>query len=225
MTEIMVDKLTYQGQEFIFVETVDSKDLIKEIFGDGYGVISNGVTFSPGDVVLDIGANEGMFTVFMAKLFPQTKVFAFEPVPRTYEILKRNLKINKVENVVASNLGIGAPGKSSAIMNVSNDHSGGSSAMLTFVEKDMFRVQVGLMSLDEVFETYHIDRCRLLKMDIEGMEYEVLYPFDLSRVDYFAGEIHHNRKLDFESRRADGLVNWVSTKTKVISATICQMCE
>jgi FkbM family methyltransferase len=210
----------------MFLQTIDSKDLIKEIFGDNYGVLRKKVEFSPGDVILDIGANEGMFSIMMAKLFPQTRVIAFEPVPRTYEVMLRNLKINKVENVTTSNLGLGAVGKNSAVMCVSKEHSGGSSGMITFVEKDMFQVQVGLISLDEVFETYHIDRCRLLKMDIEGMEYEVLYPSNvLNRVDYFAGEVHYNRKLDFESRRADGLLNWLSMKTNILSAAVCQMCE
>lgn len=85
---------------------------------------------------------------------------------------------------------------------------------------------MGLISLDEVFDLYSIDRCRLLKMDIEGAEYEVLYPSTvLPRVDYMTIEVHLNHRLDFQSRRPDGLIVWCANQTKLIHADACRMAE
>lgn len=56
----------------------------------------------PGEVVLDIGAHVGRYSVFMSRLVgPQGKVFAFEPVPDTYWRLRETLALNRCENVIA----------------------------------------------------------------------------------------------------------------------------
>lgn len=50
-------------------------------------------------IVIDAGANAGFFSIYAAKLGAK-KVYAFEPVTETYEILKRNISLNKLENVI-----------------------------------------------------------------------------------------------------------------------------
>jgi tRNA/tmRNA/rRNA uracil-C5-methylase (TrmA/RlmC/RlmD family) len=49
-----------------------------------------GLSISPGDVVLDIGANIGVFTLYAAKQGAQ--VYAYEPMPPTYGVLQQNVK-------------------------------------------------------------------------------------------------------------------------------------
>ena len=47
-----------------------------------------------GDVVLEIGANIGYVSMFLAKYVGENgKVYALEPAPRNYEILKKNIKL------------------------------------------------------------------------------------------------------------------------------------
>ena len=54
-----------------------------------------------GDVVLDIGAHIGYYTLQFANLVGSTgKVYAFEPEPKNFELLKKNVQINKHDNVV-----------------------------------------------------------------------------------------------------------------------------
>jgi FkbM family methyltransferase len=53
----------------------------------------------PGMVFFDVGASAGLFAVGAAKRIGGRKVFAFEPCPATCEILKRNLSLNRVDNV------------------------------------------------------------------------------------------------------------------------------
>ncbi len=55
-----------------------------------------------GDIVIDIGANIGYFTVLMANLVgPQGKVYAFEPDPRNFSLLQRTIKKNGFTSVIA----------------------------------------------------------------------------------------------------------------------------
>jgi hypothetical protein len=79
-------------------------------------------------------------------------------------------------------------------------------------------------SLDFIFEGF--SRCRLMKMDIEGMEYETLYFTNvLSRVDYMTMEVHINSMLEYKGRRADGLITWVGGQTRLIHVNVCKMTE
>lgn len=54
-----------------------------------------------GDVVLDIGANIGYYTLIFAKIVGEDgKVFAFEPDPTNFALLKRNVEINGYKNIL-----------------------------------------------------------------------------------------------------------------------------
>jgi FkbM family methyltransferase len=216
----------FQSHKFYFNNTKDTPALIKEIFSDNYKVIESGLQFGAGDTILDLGANEGMFSILMSKLFPLARIISLEPVPRTFFQLVRNKGLNGCTNIEAYNVGVGKPGQHTSTLNVSKDFSGGSTSLCTYNPDHHYATEVSVMSLDEVFELYKIDRCKLLKMDIEGMEYEVLYPSTiLPRVDNMVMECHYNRRLEYQGRRPDGLITWVGNKVRLIHVEICQMAE
>ncbi len=216
----------FRDHDFYFHPSIDAQDLIKEVFGDNYCVLKENIEFRKGDVILDIGANEGMFSILMAKLFPQARVIALEPVPRTFTQLMHNVGLNACENISCYNIGVGKPGEMTATVNVSKDHSGGSTSLCEFNPDHHYRQPISVKRLDEIFDLYGIDRCRFLKMDVEGMEYEVLYPCTvLPRVDYMGIEIHLNHRLEYQARRPDGLRNWLSRQTKLTSVEFCNMAE
>ncbi len=57
-------------------------------------------------VVFDIGANIGWYTINIGLAKPKIKIFAFEPIPQTFELLKKNIRLNNLENVNPVNLGL-----------------------------------------------------------------------------------------------------------------------
>lgn len=217
----------FRGQKFFFHETPEARALVEEIFSDNYRVFESNMKFSKGDVILDIGANEGMFSILMSKMFPEARVIALEPVPRTFDALLRNKLINDCPNLRPYNLGVGKPGQRTAeFITNKNGASGGSTAFCTFNPETHEMVEVGLISLDEAFNLYGIERCKLLKVDCEGSEYDILYSSTvLPRVDYMAMEIHINQRLEFRARRADALAVWCANQTKMISIVYCKMAE
>lgn len=50
----------------------------------------HGITLRPGDCVFDVGANIGMFSLFILHRFPEVQVYAFEPAPPLFELLRTN---------------------------------------------------------------------------------------------------------------------------------------
>jgi FkbM family methyltransferase len=151
--------------------------------------------FERGDVVIDIGAHIGLFSIYLAKRCPFLKVFAFEPFPANFSNCVENLRLNGVTNVELSPKAIAHDNR---LLSMATDpcNSGGASAVVrTFAANGIVR-DIASMTLDEVFSLHEIDRCKLLKIDCEGMEYEILSgtrAFDM--VEYLAGEFHASPSL------------------------------
>jgi FkbM family methyltransferase len=216
----------FQGHKFYFHPTPQAQDLITEIFGDNYKVLSTPVIFNPGDVVLDIGACEGMFSIMLAKLFPEIKIIALEPVERTFRFLLQNIENNNVHNIEPHNFGVGKLEETKTIYVGLNDYSGGSSSYLTFDPNKQILETIKILPLDRVFEMAGIDHVKLLKIDTEGAEYEALYNSKrLKDFDFLVGEFHINKRLEVDGRRIDGLINWCSNRTKVLAIESCKMAE
>ncbi len=217
----------YPKGKFYFNKTPMGEALVREVFSDNYKVLSRGLTFNVGDVILDIGACEGMFSIMMAKLFPHTRVIALEPVPQTFYSLLRNIGLNGAMNIEPCNIGVG---KETGLLPMSacNDNmAGGSSAVMTFNPAEHTQITVDVLSLDDVFVKYNLAKVKLLKMDIEGLEYDVIYASKLlGRVENFVGEFHINKKLkEVQGRDITELATWVGSKTNLMYYESCYMAE
>lgn len=118
-----------------------------------------GKTIKVGDTVLDIGAHIGYHTLTMAKLAgPGGKVYAFEPDPMSFALLKKNVEVNGYQNVVlvqkaVSNkngqekLYIGK--KSNALNRIYNSRHGQSSINIESVRLDDFiKGRIDLIKID-----------------------------------------------------------------------------
>ncbi|WP_218422522.1 MULTISPECIES: FkbM family methyltransferase [Stutzerimonas] len=55
--------------------------------------------FRGGDVFLDIGANLGWYSLVLGKNCPTSRIYAFEPIPSTVAVLRKNIQINHLENI------------------------------------------------------------------------------------------------------------------------------
>jgi len=81
-----------EALNFLDYETIDSAMIMKLV--------------SPTDCVIDIGANMGWYAINIAKTYPQTKVHAFEPIPKTYSFLEKNIELNNISNISSNNFGL-----------------------------------------------------------------------------------------------------------------------
>jgi FkbM family methyltransferase len=84
----------------------DTMLMYREIFEE-HAYCRHGIEVRDGDCVFDVGANIGLFTVYLNRLCRPARVLAFEPVPAVYEVLRRNVELHGCGNVVPLNVGLG----------------------------------------------------------------------------------------------------------------------
>jgi len=125
-----------------------------------------------GDVVIDIGANIGYYTLIFAKLVGNGgKVFAFEPDPTNFELLKKNVEINGFKNVILEQKALSNnPGKMMLSLNKENTAGHHLNFKNDFVSNS---VEVDVLSLDEYFSNDNTT-INFIKMDVEGAESNVI---------------------------------------------------
>lgn len=121
------------------------------------------------DVVVDIGANIGGYAVLAAK--SGAKVFAYEPVPETYQLLSKNIAINNCHTIKSYNVALGSK-KGELILNVDSQAAGLDSIYQTFLSSE--KIKVPSIDLHEIFVQNRLKRIDVLKIDVEGAEYDIL---------------------------------------------------
>jgi FkbM family methyltransferase len=121
--------------------------------------------------VIDIGAHIGGFSIFLASLARDIKVYAYEPEPGNYALLLENIKLNRLENkIFPFNYAVSDSNRVIKLY-VHNDSIGHS----MFIHSPNFRlIEVSSISLDDVFRDNNITKCDLLKINAEGAEYPIL---------------------------------------------------
>jgi FkbM family methyltransferase len=126
----------------------------------------------PGDVYFDIGANIGLMTLYASKKVGKSgQVHAFEPQPDTFEILKNNCKINNVKNVFVNEYALGCD-EGHAYIYANMDINRGASSL---VRQDGFSgKKVFVSTLDKYLSKIDHKKIKLIKIDIEGYEMEML---------------------------------------------------
>lgn len=126
-------------------------------------------------VFLDIGANIGFYSHLAIKKYGFKKALAFEPNPETFNRLKRNIALNKLESeIFAHNIGVGAqPSKKSLFVN--NYHTGASTLTKKVADtSDTIAVQIVALDTYLPLHTTQPDMVDFIKIDIEGYEYPAL---------------------------------------------------
>ena len=131
-------------------------------------------------IFFDVGANRGQYALALMKtiITPKKKIYSFEPSAETYRLLQRNIRNHNLEDSVkACHLGFSdkegssflySPGIGSTIASVHN-----LKAPLT-PYKDEFTESIQIMTIDRFCQQRHIEKIDLLKIDIEGHEYQAL---------------------------------------------------
>ena len=116
--------------------------------------------------LIDIGAHAGSFTLKMAK--KMDRVVAIEPNPRTFRFLLQNIKLNKLDNVVAINAAVSDREGTTRLF--LRDASHLSSIMFHANEG----VQVATETLDGIVKRLDLSQVSFIKLDAEGAESIVL---------------------------------------------------
>ena len=167
------------------------------------------IRFEPGDVIVDVGAHVGMVAIWLALRNPQVTVIAVEPEPFNLSHLRANIAANGVDNIVVVPLALTAD-RRTLPMARPPDNSGGAGCYYDRTA-GYATSQVHSTTLDAIFDQFVPGQCRLLKIDCEGAEHEILPASQvLARVDWFAGEFHVNSRLAAKGQSNEALVAFVA---------------
>jgi FkbM family methyltransferase len=123
----------------------------------------------PGDVVIECGSHHGCTAIMLSRwVVPIGKVYAYEPGARNYDVLRRNLRLNGVENVIAVRAAVGNETKTIEFIEIP-DASMGSHVATGAVSHDKAQ-EVPQVCLD----VDALEKPDLIKLDTQGYVYQPL---------------------------------------------------
>jgi FkbM family methyltransferase len=137
-----------------------------------------GFTINPFDVVVDLGANQGLFSVLAASA--GARVVAIEAQGGFCELMRRNLQLNDCAHRVTLHHGL--VGAATGVLSQPGERASASH----------WTSEPPVVDLERVLHDAGIDHVDLLKCDIEGSEFDLFRPSSawLDHVDRVALEVH-----------------------------------
>jgi FkbM family methyltransferase len=124
-------------------------------------------TVGEGDVVYDLGANAGFYTLLAAELTgPSGRVVAFEPLSRNLRFLREHVRLNRLQNVTIIQAAVADRAHTAPFDEGANPSMGRLAPSGT--------LQVHTVTLDDLVSSGQIPPPSVIKMDIEGGEVEAL---------------------------------------------------
>jgi FkbM family methyltransferase len=148
---------------------------------------------APGGVFIDLGANEGYFSVLASKIVGSKGiVVAIEPQSRLQHVIHTNLQANECFNgrvircVVSDKAG-------TARLSLASSTITGSSSLFRPTKYPLRTEEVQSFRLSDLLDRLGLERCDLMKVDIEGAEYDVF----MSAADVLKKGLIQNIALEF----------------------------
>jgi FkbM family methyltransferase len=159
-----------------YVRTPDELRILESAGGAGgeQKVVAQVLAFlKPGDIVFDIGANVGLYTVLLSKTVGECgQIFAFEPEAETCGHLQENLKLNEVRNVKCFRKALGERTGQASLF--TGGIIGGGSLIQHEGDGQVGQV-VEIAQGDELVRAEKLPTPRAVKIDVEGYEHAVLH--------------------------------------------------
>jgi FkbM family methyltransferase len=164
------------------------------------------LTVEPASAIIDAGANIGASTVYLAHLFPDSKIIAIEPERENFSLLEKNTKHHK--NVKCIRAALWNERMTMDLV----DRTGGTIGF-TIAQSKESNSETGqtveCLSIEELCSRFKIRSIGFLKLDIEGAEKNVLENSEqwIGRVEVIAAELHDQFvpgcKLAFDNATVD----------------------
>jgi FkbM family methyltransferase len=179
-----------------------------------------------GDVFIDAGAHIGQYSIMLSPRF--RKVLAVEANPETFKLLEENIRLNKATNVKAINRALWCEDGKQLEFFITKMNVGASSLKRDLIAEEGLtidrKITVYTITLNTLLEKEDIGDVDLMKLDIEGAEYEALQGLNLSKhvikkivyealnQEYYNRVASHLRKFGYEIRPTKYPKYWVAEK-------------
>ena len=137
------------------------------------------------DVILDIGANTGVYSLIAKAMKPSSKVYAFEPVKRVFSKLQENILLNSYD-ITALEKAVSNADGIATIYDTDAEHTYSVTVNENFVEANSKAIETTIetCTLNSFIKQNNIAKIDLIKIDVETHEAEVLEGFGKHLSDY-----------------------------------------
>lgn len=143
-------------------------------------------------IIFDIGANIGTTAILLDHCYPGAVIYAFEPEPENFELLKKN--VGPYPNIHVFNFGLGSKDKEVHLyQSETAGNFGGYSQFKDTALGDVRLDPVKIRDISAVLAELKVDRIDVIKIDTEGSESDILTALDpelLASVRWIEGELH-----------------------------------
>lgn len=158
-----------EGLKFKIRPKTADKAIYKEIFIlNEYHKIARDLLKAK--VVIDIGAQVGIFSVYAATGNAKSIIYAVEPFFDNYQLLRENIQLNRLQGrIIPLNVAVWSKNKKMTLY-LSTNNSGGHS----LISKSLEKRTVKTYTLNHIIQKYGIEYIDVLKLDCEGSEYTIL---------------------------------------------------
>ena len=119
-------------------------------------------------VFIDVGANTGLFSLFMASKFKSIEVHAFDPIKLNISLLSASIEINDFSNIVVNQTCVGDY-DGLVEFSISSD-SAYSSILDSGRKPEIKKIQIPIIRLDTYILNLKINKIDVIKIDVEGAE-------------------------------------------------------
>ncbi len=167
------------------VSVADGKFWVNPVSNFGYRISSTGHyepdtrraienNLKPNNVFIDLGANEGYFSVVASRIIGSSgRIIAIEPQARLQEVIRRNCELNNLKNVTLVQ-SVVSSFDGTVELALTPDMNTGASGLYRRTRYPLPTQSAPCLTLSSLFRTHRITHCDLMKMDIEGAEYDLV---------------------------------------------------
>lgn len=176
-----------------------------------------------GDVFLDLGSNEGYFSILASKIVGNAgRVIAVEPQKSLKSIFEKNIKLNNIQNIEIIQNAVGQESGLKLFPKAFSINTGVAS-FVNLPRYQFFKKEyVQVITLDSLIDKLNLQTIKMLKIDIEGYEYFALISGSQAlakkKIKYIYVDIHikHLKYLNIDPNQIDELlINFGYEKKKV----------
>ena len=128
----------------------------------------HGLTIKPNDIIIDIGAHIGIFSLYASQFCTNGKIFCYEPSSENFELLQYNISQNHIQNIFPKNFAISGS-NDTVTLYINPDKTANS-----IYDSTSKSIQVKSRTLQHIFDSNNLEICDYLKLDCEGAEYEII---------------------------------------------------
>jgi len=157
------------GARLRIARGVDHVPIIEVFLRQDYGEIPDGAT------IVDLGANIGAFSIYAATTTRNCRLYAYEPMPAYFDLMQRNVQLNGLEGVVECfNLAVAGDSDRRTLFDAGNGFHF-PSLVAAAHQSERASTNVDCTTIADIIGSNALARIDVLKMDVEGAEYESLY--------------------------------------------------